>query len=101
MDHQDESDTVRLLRKAAEGDVSARDRAWEKLYEGVLEVARVQRRRWSGDWTLETRVLAHEVFIKVYGDHAPALNDRAHFFALLARAIRQILVNYSEERRTA
>ena len=97
----DDSETIRLLRQAAEGSVEARDRVWDRLYDDVLEVARVQRQRWTGDWTLETRVLAHEVFIKVWGDQAPKLNDRGHFYALLARAIRQILVNYSQQRRTA
>ena len=50
---------------------------------------------------METRVLANEVFIKVFGGRAPALKDRKHFFTLIAKAIRQILVNYSEARRAA
>jgi RNA polymerase sigma factor (TIGR02999 family) len=94
-------DTISLLRMAATGDVDARDQAWSRVYDEVLVVARAQRRRWSGDWTMETRVLANEVFIKVFGDNPPELKDRKHFFTLLAKAVRQILVNYSESRRAA
>ena len=94
-------DTISLLRIAATGDLQARDEAWSRVYDEVLAVARAQRRRWTGDWTMETRVLANEVFIKVFGDRPPNLKDRRHFFTLLAKAVRQILVNYSEGRRAA
>jgi len=94
-------DTISLLRMAATGDLEARDRAWSHVYDEVLLVARAQRRRWSGDWTMESRVLANEVFIKVFGDRPPEFKDRRHFFTLMAKAIRQVLVNYSEGRRTA
>ena len=96
-----DQDTISLLSMMATGDLEARDQAWSRIYDEVLLVARAQRRRWSGDWTMESRVLANEVFIKVFGDHPPDLNDRKHFFTLIAKAVRQILVNYSEARRAA
>ena len=94
--------TLVLLRKAAEGDLDARDRAWECVFDEVLRVAAAQRRRWSGDWTLETGVLANEVFVKLYGGEAAATpNDRKHFFVMVSRAIRQVLLNYSEYKSAA
>ncbi len=101
MSDRDTEETIVLLRRAAEGDIAARDQAWTRMYDEVLLVARAQRRRWSGDWTMETRVLANEVFIKLFGQTPPSPNDRKHFFVLLSRAVRQILVNYSEGRRAA
>lgn len=94
--------TLVLLRQAAEGDLIARDRAWECVFDEVLRVAAAQRRRWSGDWTLETGVLANEVFLKLYGGHAvPTPKDRKHFFVMVSRAIRQLLLNYSEYKSAA
>lgn len=93
----DES-TMVLLQKAAEGDLSARDLAWERVFDEVLAVAAAQRRRWSGDWTLETRALASEVFLKLSAGSPPSPNDRKHFFALVSVAVRQVLLNYAESR---
>ena len=101
MSDRDTEETIVLLRRAAVGDLAARDQAWSRMYDEVLLVAAAQRRRWSGNWTLETRVLANEVFIKLFGQTLPSPNDRKHFFVLLSRAVRQILVNYSEGRRAA
>ncbi len=101
MNPDGDPETIQLLRLAADGDVNARDQAWARVYDEVLRVAAAQRRRWSGNWTMETRVLASEVFIKLYGGRTPEVDDRKHFFTLVARAIRQILVNYSEGQRTA
>lgn len=101
MSKSDDPSTLELLRQATDGDIEARDQAWQRVHEEVLRVAGAQRRRWSGDWTLETRVLANEVFIKLFGSTSLAPNSREHFFALLSRAIRQILVNYSEAKSAA
>ncbi len=101
MSARETNDTTVLLRRAAGGDVAARDEAWTRLYDEVLQVARAQRRAWSGDWTLETRVLVNEVFIKLFRGAPPSLNDRKHFFTLVSKAARQILVNYAEARVAA
>ncbi len=98
MGSSDDDRTLELLRQAATGDLVARDEAWLRVHDEVLRVAGAQRRRWSGNWTLETRVLANEVFIKLFGGAPPAPSSRGHFFALLSKAVRHILVNYSEAR---
>lgn len=97
----DAAETTLLLRRAGAGDEEARNRVWTRLYDEVLLVAGAQRSRWSGDWTLETRVLANEVFIKLFGRTPPSPNDRKHFLTLLSKAVRQILVNYSQAKSTA
>lgn len=94
-------DTTMLLRRSAAGNVDARNEVWTRLYEEVLLVARAQRSRWSGNWTLETRALAHEVFMKLCGGTPSEPNGRKHFFTLLSKAVRQILVNYSEAAHAA
>lgn len=91
-----------LLADRATLDDAERERSWKVLYELILQAARRERGRWEGDWTLETRALANEVVLKVFGrDHAPSFADRRHFYRTLALAARQVLVNRSEHRGAA
>jgi RNA polymerase sigma factor (TIGR02999 family) len=95
-------DLHRLLEAAAQGDASALDRAFALLYDELSVLARAQRRRWQGNETLNTTVLVHEAYLKVAGaGQAVRWEGRRHFFALAARAMRQILVNYAEAQRAA
>jgi len=95
-----EPETLTLLRAAARGDLDARNEVWSRLHTEILRVVRSQRRRWSGDWTMETQALASEVFIKLCGKRPIEPRDRKHFFTTLARAVRQILVNYATSKHT-
>lgn len=87
-----------LLREAADGDRAALDRAFEQVYEELRRLAGSQRRRWEGDYTLNTTALVHEAYVKLVGSNSSRFNDRGHFLAVAARAMRQILVNYAERR---
>lgn len=66
-------------------------------------LAHRQRRRVSaaGTETLNTTGLVHEVYLKLLGASRINASGRAHFFALAARAMRQVLSNYARARRTA
>jgi len=88
-----------LLHAAADGDPDALDRAFQIVYEELKWLAGRQRSRWSGDYTLNTTALVHEAYVKLVGSTGSAWNDRAHFLAVATRAMRQILVNYAEQRR--
>ncbi len=101
MDVSDADDAVTdLLRRWAKGDSPAGDRLFSRVYEQLRHVARQQRRRWVGDETLNTTALVHEVFLRMTGARELAIHDRAHFYAVAARATRQILSNYARRGRT-
>lgn len=52
--------------------------------------------------TLQPTALVNEVFLKLFGtDALAAVHDRGHFFALAARAMRQVLVDHARARRAA
>jgi RNA polymerase sigma factor (TIGR02999 family) len=86
-----------LLRAAGEGDREALDRVFTIVYEELRGLAHVQRNRWHGDYTLDTTALVHEAYLKLVDANAD-WNDRGHFMAVAAKAMRQILVNYAERR---
>lgn len=91
---------TRLLHQWVQGDEPAGARLFSVVYDELRLVARQQRRRWTGDATLDTTALVHEVFLRLNGPSPVAAADRAHFFAIAARAIRHILSNYARRRRT-
>jgi len=90
-----------LLQQAAAGDRQALDSLFDSIYGELNRLARIQRSRWTGDETLNTTALVHEAYFKLVGADPSGWNDRAHFFAVASRAMRQVLVRYAERRITA
>ena len=104
---RDDTRLTALLDAAASGDRDAFGRAYALLYDELSALARAQRRRWVGNDTVNTSVLVHEAYLKLLGDdagppsHRTRWQGRRHFFALAAQVMRQVLVNYAEERSAA
>jgi RNA polymerase sigma factor (TIGR02999 family) len=93
------NDLAEILAASRQGDASALSRAFEAAYEELRRVARGQLRRLRPGQTLTTTSLVHEAFVKLVRSPVEAV-DRSHFFALAARAMRQILVDYARQRRS-
>jgi len=94
-------DVTRLVRAAREGDRAAVDELFQTLYEELRTLARRQRGRWQGDYTLNTTALVHEAYLKLVDQTRADWRDRAHFCATAATAMRHVLVNYAERRLAA
>lgn len=90
-----------LLRKSGAGDRGAFDALFEALYAELYQLAESQRHRWSGNYTLNSTALVHEAYLKMVGRDGAEFRDRSHFLGVAARAIRHVLINYAEARRTA
>jgi len=73
------------------------DTLFPLVYEELRRIARRQRRRISSD-TLDTTALVHEAYLKLIDQKQASWQDRAHFFAVSAIAMRQILINYAERK---
>ena len=88
-------DTAALLRRCSHGD----DAAYGQLFELVYADLHRRARRWAGGAgaTLSTTALVHETFLSLAGARL-ALNDKAHFFRLAARAMRRVLIDASRRR---
>lgn len=85
-----------LLERLRAGDQGALSDLFALLYEELSRLA--HRERKSVGATLNTTGLVHEAFVKLAGSSARAFNDRAHFMAVAATAMRQILVGLARER---
>ncbi len=77
--------------------------ALEKLtplvYDELRRIAHFQLRAERPGHTLQTTGLVHEAFIRLVEADRVELNDRTHFFALSARVMRYILLDYAKSRR--
>lgn len=71
--------------------------AFSAAYGELRRLAHRELRRRQPPQTLATTALVHEAFLKLVR-RPVAVEDQAHFFALAARAMRQILVDYARER---
>lgn len=87
-----------LLDRLDDGDEEALDRVFPLIYQELYILARRQRQRWEGDFTLNTTALVHEAYLKLVGRDALGVKGRGHFFALASRAMRHILCNYGRDR---
>lgn len=91
-----------LLEQYAGGDAAALDRLFPLVYEELRRVAHGQMYAERSGHTLDTTALVHEAYMKLVR-HPPNVQwqSRTHFFAVAARAMRQILVNYAKSRSRA
>jgi RNA polymerase sigma factor (TIGR02999 family) len=79
-------------------DPSAESRVWSHIYEELRAVAHRELRGERSGHTLLTTDLLHEAYLKLVGQADLARQDRAHFFAVACRAMRQVLVDYARKR---
>lgn len=89
-------DITRLLREASAGNRQASDALFESVYQELRKIASAQRRRWSGNDTLNTTALINEAYVRLANHTIGDYKDRSHFFATASKAMRQVLINYAE-----
>jgi RNA polymerase sigma factor (TIGR02999 family) len=88
-----------LLRAWREGDPDALERLMPLVYEQIRQVAAAYLRRERAAQSLATGDLVAEAFLKLAGDGGqPDWQDRAHFFGIAARVMRQVLVDHARRR---
>ena len=89
-----------LLDAARDGDRGALDRVLATLYQELHSMARRQLAGQQQGHTLDATALVHEAYLKLVGRGAGAaqFDDRAHFFAYAASAMRSVVVDYARQR---
>ena len=85
------------LDAARGGDRGALDRVLSTLYNELHAMARRQLAGQYGQ-TLDATALVHEAYLKLIGRREVQFDDRAHFFAYAASAMRSVVVDYARQR---
>lgn len=83
---------------AAAGDANPLDTLMPLVHADLRRLARAQRSRMEPGETLSTTALVNEAYLKLRRADYPNLQDREHFFSLVARAMRQILIDHARSR---
>lgn len=90
-----------LLNAARSGDQEASRQVYELVYAELKRTARGALRRATPPDTLTPTGLVHELFVRFSASASRPIRDRGHFYALAARAMRQILVDQARRRGAA
>jgi RNA polymerase sigma factor (TIGR02999 family) len=80
------------------GDQRAFDQLFPLVYTQLRQAADHALRAERSDHTLQPTALVHEVYLKLIGSTPLPSQDRAQFFGIAARAMRQILVDHARRR---
>lgn len=86
-------DLTQLLIEAQKGHQKAIDELYKHVYDELHRIAHLQLRRRQATSSLNTTALVHEAYLKLFDPNRIHWQDRVHFFALSAQAMRQILVD--------
>ena len=91
-------DITTLLHAHANGDDAAFDQLLAGVYDELRMIARARLRRERAGHTLAPTDLVHEAFMRLVKTDHIDWKDRAHFFAIASRAMRNVLVDYAVRR---
>jgi RNA polymerase sigma factor (TIGR02999 family) len=84
-----------LIRRWSGGDAQALEQLVPIVYNELQRLAHYYLRSERDGHTLQTTALVHEVYLRLCSQEEPQCENRVHFFAIAARMMRRILVDYS------
>jgi len=94
----DSHEVTELLLAWSEGDQEALDRLVPLVYDELRRLAQSYMRKERANQILQTTALIHEAYIRLIDANSVQWQNRAHFFGVAARLMRQILVAMARER---
>lgn len=91
---------TRLLGDSSAGDAAAFDRLIAVVYDDLRRIAHRRLTAEAAGHTLGTTAVVHEAYLQLVNQATATWRDRAHFFAVASRVIRNVLVDYARARQT-
>jgi len=95
------SEVTALLREWRRGDTAALERLIPVVYGELKKLARAHLRREGSTPSIQATALVHEVYLRFVNVNQLTVESRAHFMAIAARLMRQILVDHARRRLAA
>lgn len=99
--YRETGEVTRLLPGVRQGDAAALDRVFELVYSELRRIAAARLRAERDGHTLQPTALVNEAYLKLAASPGADLQDRPHFLAVAARAMRQVLVDHARRRDAA
>jgi len=94
----DAPDTTALLNQIQAGREGASDALFPRVYDELHGLAHQQLQRRRPGQTLNTTALVHEAYLKLVDAEQTSWESRTHFFAVSAKAMRQIIIDYARRK---
>jgi RNA polymerase sigma factor (TIGR02999 family) len=88
-----------LLHELSQGKRNALDRLMPVVYDELRRIAHGVLRGERSGHTLNTTALVHETYLRLVKIEQVEWRDRAHFFAVAARVMRHVLIDYARARK--
>lgn len=94
------NEVTKLLSDWSGGDDEALNELMPLVYDELRRLAKHYMHSQPSGHTLQTTALIHEAYLKLADNREKGWQNRAHFFAVAARAMRHILVDHARSRQT-
>jgi RNA polymerase sigma factor (TIGR02999 family) len=91
------NNVTRILSAIEQGDHQAAEQLLPLVYDELRKLAAAKMAAETPGHTLNATALVHEAYLRLVGDQH--FDDRGHFFAAAAEAMRRILVNHARDRK--
>jgi len=95
------SDVTRILNAIERGEEKATDELLPLVYEELRILAAQKLSKETPGQTLQATALVHEAYIRLVGDESRSWDNRGHFFAAAAEAMRRILIDSARRKKSA
>lgn len=92
-------DVTDVLERVRKGDPEAMGVLMPRVYDELRKIAHRHLRSERAGHTLSTTGLVHEAYLRLVDQQRTEWVDRAHFFAVAARMMRRILIDYARRHR--
>ncbi len=96
----DSQEITLLLQQIGKGNENAPDELLAVVYEELRRLAYGYMQKERSDHTLQPTALVHEAFIQLVGWENVTWQNRAHFFAVAARIMRQVLIEHARQKKS-
>jgi RNA polymerase sigma factor (TIGR02999 family) len=93
------SEVTRLLERWSGGERAALDELMPLVYKELRRLAQSYFRGEAPGHTLQATALVHEAFLRLTQENRSPIQNRAHFFAVAATAMRRILIDHARRAR--
>lgn len=100
MKNKEVENITNLLIAWSNGNKEAVNSLFSLVYDELHRMASNYLRKENSDYLLQTTALVNEAYIKLIDIKSVQWQNRAHFFAIAAKAMRQVLVNYAYAQKT-
>jgi RNA polymerase sigma factor (TIGR02999 family) len=97
MDMTPQTGVTELLAEVSQGDQAAAGALFEKVYKELRALAKDYLRHERSGHTLQATALVHEAYLRLVGGQQITWQNRAHFFSVAAKVMRNILVDHARK----